>query len=112
MTVCLPAHGHPITDLAGRTAAIRRHHVERLDVLRAAAGELVDAPVEAYMKALFRERAWGQMAASETFAHLEHLRLTGEAASRRDDKGLLRYRLDGLASSIGASDGGAIDSGD
>lgn len=111
VTVCLPAHGHPITDLAARTAAIRRHHVERLDVLRAAAGELVDAPVEAYMKALFRERAWGQMAASETFAHLEHLRLTGEAASRRDGEGLLRYRLDGKASSIGACDGGAIDSG-
>ena len=93
VTVCLPAHGHPISDLAGRTAAIRRHHVQRLDVLRAAAAELVDAPVEAYMKVLFAERAWGQMAASETFAHLEHLRIGGEAVSRRDDDGLLRYRF-------------------
>ena len=91
--VCLPAHGHPFTDLRGRTASIRRHHVERLDVLRAAAAELGNAPVEAYMKELFAERAWGGMAASETFAHLEHLRVIGEADSSRNPDGLLRYRL-------------------
>ena len=91
--VCLPAHGHPFSDLAGRTESIRRHHIERLDVLRAAAAELGDAPVEAYMRELFAERAWGGMAASETFAHLEHLRVTGEATSGRDTDGLLRYRL-------------------
>ena len=91
--VCLPAHGHPFTDLRGRTDSIRRHHVERLDVLRAAAAELGNAPVEAYMKELFAERAWGGMAASETFAHLEHLRVVGEADSSRDADGLLRYRL-------------------
>ena len=91
--VCLPAHGHPFTDLRGRTDSIRRHHVERLDVLRAAAAALGDAPVEAYMKELFSERAWGDMAASETFAHLEHLRVIGEADSSRGGDGLLRYRL-------------------
>ena len=91
--VCLPAHGHPFTDLRGRTDSIRRHHVERLDILRSAAAALGDAPVEAYMKELFSERAWGDMAASETFAHLEHLRVIGEADSRRDLDGLLHYRL-------------------
>ena len=91
--VCLPAHGHPFSDLRGRTDSIRRHHIERLDVLRAAAAELGDAPVEAYMKELFTARAWGDMAASETFAHLEHLRVIGEADSSRDRDGLLRYRL-------------------
>ena len=91
--VCLPAHGHPFTDLRGRTDSIRRHHAERLDVLRAAAAALGDAPVEAYMKELFSERAWGDMAASETFAHLEHLRVIGEADSSRGGDGLLRYRL-------------------
>ncbi|MYG99685.1 MAG: MBL fold metallo-hydrolase [Acidimicrobiaceae bacterium] len=90
--VCLPAHGHPFTDLRGRTDSIRRHHVERLDILRAAAAALGDAPVEAYMKELFSERAWGDMAASETFAHLEHLRVIGEAESSRDGDGLLLYR--------------------
>ena len=62
-------------------------------MLRAAAAELGNAPVEAYMKELFAERAWGDMAASETFAHLEHLRVVGEADSSRDVEGLLRYRL-------------------
>ncbi len=93
VTVCLPAHGHPITDLRGRTEAIHRHHVERLDVLRAAGGDLVDEPVEAFMKTLFKERSWGEMAASETFAHLEHLRMNGEAWSRRDSNGLLRFQI-------------------
>jgi hypothetical protein len=32
------------------------------------------------------------MADSETYAHLEHLRLAGEVESRRVD-GLLRYRV-------------------
>ena len=95
--VCLPAHGHPFTDLRGRTASICRHHVERLDVLRAAAATLGNAPVEAYMKELFSERAWGGMAASETFAHLEHLRVIGDAESSRDPDGLLCYRLRGRA---------------
>ena len=93
VNLCLPAHGHPFTDLRGRTSSIRRHHGERLDRLRAAASELGNAPVEAYMKELFSERAWGDMAASETFAHLEHLRVIGEADSSRDPDGLLRYRL-------------------
>ena len=91
--VCLPAHGHPFADLRGRTASIRRHHVERLEVLRAAASTLGSAPVEAYMKELFSERSWGGMAASETFAHLEHLRVIGDAVSSRDPDGLLCYRL-------------------
>ena len=94
VTVTLPAHGEPFADLQGRTEAICRHHVERLNVLRAAGRELADAPVEAFMKVLFAERAWGDMAASETFAHLEHLRLVGEGQARRDDNGLLRYRLE------------------
>jgi hypothetical protein len=35
------------------------------------------------MKFLFRERSWGSMAESETFAHLEHLRRTGQATVDR-----------------------------
>ncbi len=90
--VCLPAHGHPFCDLRGRTDGIRRHHRERLDRLRAAAAELGRAPVGAYMRELFSERAWGDMAASETFAHLEHLRALGEVDASRDDNGLLHYQ--------------------
>ncbi|RMH77761.1 MAG: MBL fold metallo-hydrolase [Actinomyces sp.] len=89
----LPAHGHPFADLAARTAAIRVHHEERLELLRRAAVDLVDAPVEAWMKVLFSPRAWGHMAESETFAHLEHLRVCGEARRRRDNDGLLRFTI-------------------
>ena len=42
------------------------------------------------MRALFRERSWGHMAESETFAHLEHLRLLGQA-ERREAGGYLLY---------------------
>jgi hypothetical protein len=61
--------------------------------LREAADATGDAPVTEWMKVLFRERSWGDMAASETFAHLEHLRMIGEANSRRDSNGLLCFEL-------------------
>jgi glyoxylase-like metal-dependent hydrolase (beta-lactamase superfamily II) len=90
--LALPAHGHPFHDLTGRAHAIRDHHGERLDTLRVAAKELGDATVEEYSHKLFQPRSWGQMAESETYAHLEHLRQTGEVSSR-DDNGLLHYAL-------------------
>jgi len=93
VTAVLPAHGHPMDEASHRCSHIKEHHDERLDVLRDAAHGLGDAPVEAWMQGLFRERSWGDMAASETFAHLEHLRVAGEAVSRRDDKGLLFYEF-------------------
>ncbi len=74
-TIVLPAHGDPFTDLAGRAQAIADHHHERLDRVREIGAEVGDASVEAYMRFLFRERSWGSMAASETYAHLEWLRL-------------------------------------
>lgn len=88
----LPAHGHPFTDLAGRAAAIRAHHDERLQTLRDAAAELGTATVEELSQRLFHPRSWGRMAESETYAHLEHLRINGEAEARKE-AGALRYRL-------------------
>jgi len=49
------------------------------------------------MKVLFKERSWGEMAASETYAHLEHLRLIGDGEVRRDEDGLLRFTLSGAS---------------
>jgi glyoxylase-like metal-dependent hydrolase (beta-lactamase superfamily II) len=89
----LPAHGHPFSDLTGRVEAIKTHHGERLDVLRDASQSLGAATVGDYMKKLFRERSWGSMAESETFAHLEHLRLIGDAHAVRRDDGMLEYRI-------------------
>ncbi|HEY2812476.1 MAG TPA: MBL fold metallo-hydrolase [Acidimicrobiales bacterium] len=88
----LPAHGHPFDDLRGRVKDIERHHEERLARLREAGGELGEATVEELSQRLFRERSWGPMAESETYAHLEHLRLAGNA-SRHDRDGHLVYSM-------------------
>jgi glyoxylase-like metal-dependent hydrolase (beta-lactamase superfamily II) len=88
----LPAHGLEFVDLSGRAEAIKRHHHERLDKLRTASGEIGSGTVREFMEVLFQERSWGSMAESETYAHLEHLRLTGEATV--DESGeQLRYRF-------------------
>ena len=89
VTTVLPAHGHPFEDLSGRAKAIRRHHEHRLNIIRNAAHELDAGTVPQYMRRLFSERSWGNMAESETFAHLEHLRVLGElTATQRDGQTL------------------------
>lgn len=88
--LALPAHGNPFDDLAGRAEHICGHHLERLDDIRHAANELEGGSVEEYMKKTFVERAWGDMAASETYAHLDHLRDHGELYASWDD-GLLHF---------------------
>ncbi len=93
VSVALPAHGHPFHDLAKRVTEIEEHHDGRLNRLREASIELArPAPVHELMQHLFSERAWGSMAESETFAHLEHLRLGGEANSKWID-GLLCFEV-------------------
>ncbi len=90
VTTVLPAHGHPFTGLEHRVDDIRAHHRERLTELEQILARIGPASVEALSHELFVERSWGQMAESETYAHLEHLRLAGKA--RRDEAaGLLRY---------------------
>jgi glyoxylase-like metal-dependent hydrolase (beta-lactamase superfamily II) len=81
----LPAHGHPFRDLAGRVDAIRTHHHDRLDSVHQATAEAGRATVELVTQRVFHPRAWGQMAESETYAHLEHLRLQGRVTV--DDRG-------------------------
>ena len=89
----LPAHGHPFTNLQERVDAIKGHHEERLAKLTEISHAVGEANVEVLTKELFSERAWGHMAEAETYAHLEHLRLAGQAESRWDD-GLLHYTVD------------------
>ena len=88
---CLPAHGHPFNDLQGRAHAIRRHHDERLTRIQEISARLGPASVQAISQQLFQERNWGPMAESETYAHLEHLRLRARAESHRDASGTLIY---------------------
>lgn len=92
VSVVLPAHGDTFADLHGRAKAIQEHHAERLGLLRSAAADLGEATVEAFSQRLFKPAAWGPMADSETYAHLEHLRHLGQAR-RRDGEGTLLYEL-------------------
>jgi glyoxylase-like metal-dependent hydrolase (beta-lactamase superfamily II) len=93
--IVLPAHGHPFTGLAQRTADIRRHHLERLEKLRAAAQAIGrPATVAELSPHLFSPRALGPMADSETYAHLEHLRLAGEVVRTESEAGF-RYVMAG-----------------
>ncbi len=87
----LPAHGHPFSDLRERSLAIKRHHFDRLDKIKEIAREIGPGTVEAFSRQLFKERSWGPMAESETFAHLEHLRIAGEAERHSDEEGCYVY---------------------
>ncbi|MCU1373422.1 MAG: hypothetical protein JWO68_708 [Actinomycetia bacterium] len=92
VTTVLPAHGHPFEDLPGRVKSIHEHHLERLEKLREVSTEFDGwGTVVDFSQQLFRERSWGHMAESETWAHLEHLALTGRAESRVNADGLLEY---------------------
>ncbi len=89
----LPAHGTPFTDLGARVDTIKRHHHERLDLLLDIAREIGTADVVEFSQHLFQPRSWGSMAESETYAHLEHMRLAGQAVTERSDDGRLLYRF-------------------
>jgi glyoxylase-like metal-dependent hydrolase (beta-lactamase superfamily II) len=91
VTTVLPAHGLPFDDLGGRVEAIIEHHQDRLQLLAGIADELGEAEVADYSRRLFRERSWGPMAESETYAHLEHLRRDGRVAATRGEDGMVRY---------------------
>jgi glyoxylase-like metal-dependent hydrolase (beta-lactamase superfamily II) len=90
VSIALPAHGHPFENLGGRAEHIIAHHEDRLDIIREALPNLPNGTVNDFMRVLFRERSWGEMAESETYAHLEHLRELDELLRRTDD-GFARY---------------------
>lgn len=92
VSLVLPAHGHPFTGLERRVEEIKVHHRERLDELRKIGDELGWATVTDLSRRLFAERSWGAMAEDETYAHLEHLRMQGQAQSR-EETGQLLYLL-------------------
>lgn len=92
VTLVLPAHGHPFTNLVERTDDIIQHHIDRLQLIRETGDSIGEASVNDYMKYLFKERSWGDMAASETYAHLEHLRILGEAKPK-EEKGIKTYKF-------------------
>jgi glyoxylase-like metal-dependent hydrolase (beta-lactamase superfamily II) len=86
----LPAHGHPFDDVPGRVDAIKRHHEERMHLLAEASAAIGPASVQQLSHEIFPRKHWGVMAESETFAHLEHMVLSGEAERHRE-QGVLIY---------------------
>jgi glyoxylase-like metal-dependent hydrolase (beta-lactamase superfamily II) len=93
LTTVLPAHGRTFDDLPGRVTEIKEHHDGRLERLRQISDEVGLASVQDLSRQLFAPKAWGSMAESETYAHLEHLRLAG-AAERVEREGKLFYTVD------------------
>ncbi len=91
VALALPAHGHPFDDVPGRVEAIKRHHEERMQLLAEASHQLGPATVLELSHEIFPRKHWGVMAESETFAHLEHMVLAGEAERWREADRLL-YR--------------------
>jgi glyoxylase-like metal-dependent hydrolase (beta-lactamase superfamily II) len=84
-TEVLPAHRHRFTDLAARSEAIRRHHLDHLTDIEAI---LADGPASLWQIAarLTWNRPWEQFslvlrrsAVNETAAHLRYLTRRGRA---------------------------------
>jgi hypothetical protein len=63
-----------------------------MELLAAASVALGPATVQQLSHELFPRKHWGVMAESETFAHLEHLVLAGDA-ERRQEHGRLIYTV-------------------
>ena len=94
VTNVLPAHGHPFIQLEERVRQIVQHHDDRLDDIREIGRNTGQATVVDISQQLFRKPLWGMMAESETFAHLEFLRLRGDAEQIVMPDGQLAYVVD------------------
>ena len=95
ISIALPAHGTPFTNVGERVQQIKDHHAERLQKLRDTSNSLSrPASVMEFSTHLFSPRAQGAMADSEAYAHLEHLRLLGDF-ERHDIDGVFEYVLKG-----------------
>jgi glyoxylase-like metal-dependent hydrolase (beta-lactamase superfamily II) len=91
----LPGHGRPLTNLAGRAAALRTHHEERSATIRtllAASPDGIDAAAvagELFAGRLNTPDDW-RFALAETLAHLEYLRAEGRT-QRHERDGIFCY---------------------
>jgi glyoxylase-like metal-dependent hydrolase (beta-lactamase superfamily II) len=87
VSLVLPSHGEPYADAPGRAQELIAHHQRRLETLRAAMADGTTT-LRDLRNATFslgdRSRGDRMLAAMETFAHLEHLRLCGEAEIAAD----------------------------
>ena len=63
-----------------------------MHLLQEVSSAMGPATVQALSHEIFPKKHWGVMAESETFAHLEHMVLAGEA-ERREEHGRLLYTV-------------------
>ncbi|MBV9258123.1 MAG: MBL fold metallo-hydrolase, partial [Ktedonobacteraceae bacterium] len=97
VTLVLPGHGEPFTDLAGRVEEIKAHHGERLQqILDLLAREPQNA--NQLTNKLFQERTLKndearRMAVAEILAHLEYLRFQGKVEQRHTKDGTILYAI-------------------
>jgi hypothetical protein len=107
VSLVLPAHGHPFTDLPGRIDQIVAHHEGRVAELQQISAALGPATVVDLSRELFRRAVWGMMAESETYAHLEYLRLR-DKAERLEIDGKVVYRVEPAASPPASAPGSRL----
>ena len=91
---CLPAHGHPFDDLPAGSTRSNAITTNASRSSRPSASASAKRTVRDFSQQLFQQRNWGMMAESETFAHLEHLRLRGQAECHAREDGWLVYETD------------------
>jgi hypothetical protein len=95
VTLVLPGHGAPFSDLTGRVDALERHHQERLQAILDVATKQERQTAYAIASQLpWRGSAggWQQLqpfdrvaALSETLAHVQYLINQGQLHSREED---------------------------
>lgn len=105
--VVAPGHGLPFATLAERADALREHHIERSAAIRtlmeaAPAGQTANDIASALFGERLRTVDDRRFALAETLAHLEYLRLRGQARMERVGA-VYHYLPDALNASRAAS---------
>jgi glyoxylase-like metal-dependent hydrolase (beta-lactamase superfamily II) len=89
VSIVLPGHGEPFTDLAGRVGEIIAHHQERLqqilDLLTLEPQHANQLTNQLFQQRTLKNHEARRMAVAEVLAHLEYLRFQ-EKVERRHTK--------------------------
>lgn len=91
-TLVLPSHGYPFRGLHARTAALKRHHEDRLAEILAACDDPRSAAE--IIPVLFRRELDAHQIAfamGESLSHLAHLAARGDLVRERGSDGIQRY---------------------
>jgi glyoxylase-like metal-dependent hydrolase (beta-lactamase superfamily II) len=97
VTLVLPGHGEPFTDLAGRVREIIAHHRERLqqilDLLAHEPQHANQLTNQLFQQRTLRNDEARRMAVAEVLAHLEYLRFQGKVEQHHTKDGTILYAI-------------------